>query len=522
MVLAISCGTLTGRGQTGALFLIVACCLAAALCLWLKQRIWILIPMFWTLTGQIRELPMPFAVRDLIVGGVFSISLVFIALKIIRGKPQYQLVDLVLGAILVYLFTVFIRNPVGVEALNSQRIGGKPYFNVFIAVLAYWVLSRVSLSEREGRFFPILVGLGGMINSILHAITVNFPVLTPWMSRFYSGLAVETLMTEGYLPQQMRQTYLTGASVPLLAFFSYFRPIRTINPMVWWLFIPTVICSIAVMLSGFRSLVLAIAVYFCIASYVRTGWRDIIRCIMIGVPLLSVFLLGQGRLFNLPHHMQRSLSFLPGAWSAAALGDAQRSTEWRLYMWKIVLTEDKYIINKWLGDGFGFSRREYAIMQRMSVTTDVSGDQESVMIMGGVHSGPISTIRAVGILGLAAYTVFLVLFARFAWRLIRKAQNTPFFPLALFLGIPVVWEPFGYFFIFGGFENSLPNSIFTLGLLNMLKNSLQRAPAAVAAMNGHAPESALRQRQPNRRALGGDDLMPVGSGNGPVWQPQRP
>ena len=521
MIVAVACGTFTGRGQTGALFLIVACCLFGALCLWLKHRVWILIPVSWTLTGQIRELPIPFAVRDIMVGAVFAISLAFIALKIIRGKPSYQLVDLVLGGILIYLLTVFLRNPAGVDALNSQRIGGKPYFNVFMAGLAYWVLTRVSVTAGESRIFPVLVGMGGLINSALQAITVNFPALAPWMSRFYSGVAVEAYMTEGYVPEQLRRTYLAGGIIPLLGLFSYFRPIRTLNPFVWWLFIPAILCLLGVLLSGFRSLLVAAVVYFCIASYVRSGWRDIIRCAMIGLPLLVCLIMGQGRLFDLPRPMQRSLSFLPGAWSPSVVADAQHSTQWRLYMWKIVLKEDKYITNKWLGDGFGFSRREYAIMQRMSYNNPgAEGDQESVMITGGVHSGPISTMRVIGIVGLLAYIFFLVLFARYAWRLIRRAQNTPFFPMALFLAIPVVWEPFGFLFIFGAFEISLPNSILTLGLLNMLNNSLTRAELP-SGSGPIAPARPALHQPPARRSLREGQLISQRSGNGPVWQPKR-
>ena len=67
-------------------------------------------------------------------------------------------------------------------------------------------------------------------------------------------------------------------------------------------------------------------------------------------------------------------------------------------MWKEVLISDKYIENKLLGDGFGFTRRQYATMQQLTQFGGSTEDvQENAMITGGVHSGPISAIRYVGV-----------------------------------------------------------------------------------------------------------------------------
>ena len=521
MTLAVMCGSLTGRGQTGVLFTILLTLAIGAVVLGLKQRIWMLIPICWSLTGQIRELPVPFAVRDLLIITVFFISLIFIALKIVRGKAHYTPTDLVFFGMLIYLLTTFLRNPVGVDALNSTRVGGRPYFDVFIATLSFWIISRVHVSDRESRTFPFLMAGGGMINGLISGIAFVFPFTVPWMVRFYSGVAVETLnaaeLNRLNSTTPVRHGYLGGLGInPLAVLFAFWRPARALNPLEWRLFLPAVLAGIAVLASGFRSLVLMTVVYFCISSYFRTGWRDIIRLGLLAIPALALLIAGQGRLYNLPHNVQRSLSFLPGAWDYAATSDAKHSSDWRFFMWKVVLTEDKYIENKWLGDGFGFSKREWEQIKRTEAQGAV-GDQESVMIVGGVHSGPISAIRCVGILGLLLYTAMLIMMARYAWRLIISAKGTAFFPLAIYLGSPRIYEPLNYWFIFGGFDSGFPQSIFYLGLLNMLRNSLDRA-VKIAPVEKAVPEQTIkRKRQP---LMIGDDGMPAGLGPGPVWQPR--
>ena len=116
---------------------------------------------------------------------------------------------------------------------------------------------------------------------------------------------------------------------------------------------------------------------------------------------------------------------------------------------------------------------------------------ESVMIMGGVSSWTIRPFAVSAFLASSVTSSFFILFARYAWRLIQKSRNTPYFPLALFMGIPA-WEPFGFIIVFGAFDVSLPNCIVTLGLLNMLNNSLEQWKTANP--EAHIPPS--KQRPP--------------------------
>src|SRR5450432_1284376 len=88
MGFAYFCGHLTGEGQMGTLFTLLAVVLVMALLLIMKSRIWILIPMAWSLAGQVPILPLPFAVRDMVIMCVFGCFMLLKAFKINRLKPK--------------------------------------------------------------------------------------------------------------------------------------------------------------------------------------------------------------------------------------------------------------------------------------------------------------------------------------------------------------------------------------------------------------------------------------------------
>ena len=63
----------------------------------------------------------------------------------------------------------------------------------------------------------------------------------------------------------------------------------------------------------------------------------------------------------------------------------------------------------------------------MVATIDPRESQENMLISGDFHSGPVSTIRFVGYVGLALFFPLLVGIAVYAARLIKRAKGTPYF-----------------------------------------------------------------------------------------------
>ena len=93
LICALAVGTLIGSDDP--LFLILgfgAAAVMAALVL-LQTNIWILIPMFWYLTGRIGFAPLPFSVRDITVLLAFGGFAILYAMRAIRGHVKQELLD---------------------------------------------------------------------------------------------------------------------------------------------------------------------------------------------------------------------------------------------------------------------------------------------------------------------------------------------------------------------------------------------------------------------------------------------
>jgi hypothetical protein len=127
--------------------------------------------------------------------------------------------------------------------------------------------------------------------------------------------------------------------------------------------------------------------------------------------------------------------------------------------------------------------------------------KESFLIAGIVHSGPVSTIRYVGYVGLFIFMAFLLVCAREAWLICRACRGTPFFSMALFIGVPVIFKVFGFVVIFGAYHTDLPHALVVAGLLKMLRTSIREHLATEPA-----PKPAL---EPSFGAVPGGRPIPA-------------
>ena len=144
-------------------------------------------------------------------------------------------------------------------------------------------------------------------------------------------------------------------------------------------------------------------------------------------------------------------------------------------MWRQALFTNRYIRNKLLGDGFGFRLQDIQGFESMGGMASASSEQvqEYFLVIGAYHSGPVSAIRYVGGVGLFLMTMFMIAAAVYAWKLIVKSSGTAFFPMALFVGCPVIFLPVAYWLIFGAADGAYIGFLLNLAMLNMLDRSLR-------------------------------------------------
>jgi amino acid transporter len=96
------------------------------------------------------------------------------------------------------------------------------------------------------------------------------------------------------------------------------------------------------------------------------------------------------------------------------------------------------------------------------------------MRAGDYHSGPIQTINRVGYFGLIILTVGMIVFACYAVKIIRKAENTPYYVYAMFIGLPMVIYPFFFYLIIGSYAQAMSMMCFSGGMLRLIENSMDR------------------------------------------------
>lgn len=483
---AVFAGKLHGSGKTLELFMIFGAIGLTVIAVKFQAKLWILIPVFWTLTGKVSVLPVPFSVRDLIVMYIAAVIVVCIALKIVRKKPKYDSVDVVLLLNYLWLLSVFVRNPVGVAALDSDRVGGKPYFDAMIAYVAYLILTRINSPVRILRQIPwvslAVLSFLFLINSLIYLK----PSLAPVAMALYSGFSTTGLMPaanqvigQSLSYETSRFAYFVNLGNCILAIVcSYYNTLKILTPIYWKPFSAFCFGISAILISGFRSALANAALFVYFAAFFQRGWKVATRLMLLPVVLIFFMMLGHGSLYDLPYGAQRAISFIPEVLrptklNPAAIEDAEGSTRWRVEMWKDALTTERYISNKWLGDGFGLTRWQYHVAQSLNSTGQSWEDgQEGMAIAGLFHSGPISAIRFGGYIGLILVYISMIMLVKMSFRIIKKAKDTPLFPPALFFGIPVILYPIMFTFIFGSYEQVMVEIPFELGIMKLLENSL--------------------------------------------------
>jgi hypothetical protein len=164
------------------------------------------------------------------------------------------------------------------------------------------------------------------------------------------------------------------------------------------------------------------------------------------------------------------------------------------------LLTDRWIHNKWLGDGLGFSARELAgqMNDRKGARAGISGfdaHRESVLVSGDYHSGPVSCIRVFGYIGLGIFLLAQIRLAVHAHRQIIRCRGTEWFTLALLTGIPLIYGPMFFVLIFGDFKQNAAAFLLAVGMVRLLENNL---PLAAFAKHRRLPYLLQSKRSPDQ------------------------
>jgi hypothetical protein len=446
-----------------------------SVCLLMGRNIWLLIPFFAAFNLQLRlpGQPSSLLMAQLLVIG-FSFMLV-LARKV-RMHVQFTELEFWVLMLTILLLQVYARNPAGLWIMQTDSVGGKAYFLFVISLICCIYMCFLSVDSNElKKIFPLVV-LGSIANLSIGVLGKLFPTIGYYTGSVYSiveennGVAVDK-------GRATRFAALSTFGLNLSLWVSSFKnPLKALFHPFWLILI--LISLASALYAGFRSGLVSVLLTYIVGTWYRGGLISIIIGALLGALAIAVLAVVNS-FAPLPPNVQRVLSFLPGTWEQRYIDDGKSSTEWRMEIWEEVLFTDRWIENKWFGDGLGFSRAQLAY--QMSLTNKQANrigssgfdfQRESILASGDYHSGPVSTIRVVGYVGLVILILFQIRLGVHAHRQIMRCRGTEWYPLALLIGIPIIWSPVFFHFVFGDFRAEIIVLLMGVGMMRILEKTL--------------------------------------------------
>jgi len=484
LILAIFLGNwvVTSPKEVGMGFAVV---MAIILFMVLNKNIWILIPASMSVGFRFPFIPGGFTTPELVSMYVVGCTILLLLSHKASLRIKVTSIEFFAGLVLFLLCLAYIRNPVGVMALGADNVGGRPYAIVIIGVSAGWVLSSTKTDYIQvsrafkwgvlGYFATLGVQLAAKVSGAIASITGPLLGIGGSGGGGYGGQVDTSKATRSGIAA-------SWGDFGCRFICSCMHPLKAIYNLRWSPVLFSIL--IAAAMSGFRSMIAIVGVTFLLGIYYWGKTKAVMLAGIIGI-LCYVGINIVNMIYPLPPNIQRSLSFLPGTWKERYVVDSESSTDWRVLMWEEALYTDRYIRNKFIGDGLGIQRSDFSRMQEISLSRVQTDEmtQERAMLAGDFHSGPVTTIKVIGYLGLVILTIAMIIVSVRAHRLIIESRDKPYFREAIFFCLPLVYMPFIYLFIFGSFKESIPVWFIQIGLLRLLENNLKYAEDLESAQN---------------------------------------
>ena len=475
LALVVGVQLVTAQFETIAISAAVA---AMLICVALGRRVWMIIPFSYGLSLTFRVPGQP--TTELLAQGLFiGFTVLMFTIRKIDVRFRIGEIELWVIALILMVGQVYFRNPVSVNIFGGDTVGGRSYIEFSIACAVFFLLSSYRIPVRELYWYLWLSIIGGILSFGLSVFGRFVPAVGSWYGA--SGGATEGF-SEGRdefdVERATRIGFLGHAARDISLWVSSFiSPLKALIRPHW---LGLILISIAfATLSGFRINIGWVGLTYCAALLYRGGFPHFAVSAILGAIGLA-FLAFVNAATPLPLNVQRSLSFLPGTWDPQIKHEAQQSTDWRVEIWEEVLLTDRWIRNKWLGDGFGFSRQELELQLELRDATNrhirsISGlgtHRDAILASADYHSGPVQTIRMIGYVGLAVLLLAMFRLGVHAHRLMRAYRHTSWFPLTLFIGLPCIFYPIFFIFIFGTFQIGVTALLISATMVRILQRNL--------------------------------------------------
>lgn len=332
--------------------------------------------------------------------------------------------DFPIFLLVIYALINFYNHPSSFSMLDellgidSEYISGKEYVFCLLGFIGYITVSLIPLKyEDTSRVIKWLFYLS--LLSCLFSIAKKL---------LFHGSAGDEEMDMAEQANSTRFTLLTPLGIFVASYVYAAHPFLKLIRKPFYVILALAACA-GVVISGWRSKLIDFAVrIFALAALKRE--ITLFVCLS-GLAYGTLIFLSNEKLLNdLPFGMQRALCAVPGVHVREDVErTATTTSEWRVVMWGWALdARTGYIKDYVWGDGFGDNkaemRRDLTASRRGQIH---EGDQKDFARRGLWHSGWISTMHRLGIVGLVILVMvqlvgafYFYRFAFFLWKADRK------------------------------------------------------------------------------------------------------
>ena len=385
----------------------------------------------------------------------------------------------------VTLFTAKMNGGIGLHSLGSDVSGGKRYIFLFCGILGFFAMKAKRVPTERAVFYLGLFFLSGCFKIVGDLVSY-----VPRQLSFIFWLFPPNLQAaaEGGVAR------FGGLSVAAQAVFF----VTLARYGIRGIFMPAVPLRIAILigcvalglLGGYRLQLITFAMVFAIQFYLEGLHHTKLLPIFVfaGVFAAALILPLADRL---PFPIQRTLSILPIHVSAAARGDAEASSAWRVAMWKAVLPQvPKHLL---LGKGYGLTAEDFTAMTMASRSIDFASDWGAA-IAGDYHNGPLSVVLPLGIWGVFA---FLWLLIAGGWSLYDNLRygDPSLRTINALLFAMFLTRTFLFFFVAGSLYSDILAFTGYFGMSVCLNGGVCRRPAPAPALHPEESEPLAPTRQ---------------------------
>lgn len=439
----------------------------------LKDNIWILIPAFLTTQGRLNFIPANFSMMEAAV----LVSFAFLIFKLIfrhdtpfRFGPAWFYVPVAILAAILLAHWVASRD-IGLRLFGGENFGGRKYWSIFLGFLSTPLLFTMIRPRDPALFWiPLLYLLAACLDFGTFLVSTYAPGVAPLVYRFYSNVNLEAFretITGAFASETIVRVGDVGffAAAAQVVIFSYFPAHRWLRPAYWWCWPASLLCLLGCIFSGFRSYLFRFLVTVASAIFISARVYLLIF-ICLGAVAVTCLALGQGRLFDLPLAMQRTLTFLPGDWDYLARESTEGSNKFRKSIrevyWKEFAPQ-----GMWFGQGMTYGKEwtlagidEFYMrsMSRIQYNEEYDRIQTARAFISRrqTHEGLEDIHLPTGWVGTLALIVLFASTSIWALYKVSKIQPSAVHPVQVWAISLLLVETLSYFAVYGDMSMAIP------------------------------------------------------------------